>query len=101
MNPRRIWAVTSESSWVPLPRPGRAVHLPLALGAYAADDVIMLTILMVVPFLTWVATRYGSRPTPTTRSSRLQASVSPAHPHTPAPDEEHLRAEARPILTFA
>jgi hypothetical protein len=28
LNPRRIWAVTSKSSWVPLPRPGRAVRLP-------------------------------------------------------------------------
>lgn len=58
--------MTSESSWVPLLSLAALFAFLLALGADSPDDVIMLTIVMVVAFVTWVGTRSGSRPTPTT-----------------------------------
>jgi hypothetical protein len=44
--------VTSESSGCRSRGLAALFTFLLALGAYAADDVIMLTIRMVVPFLT-------------------------------------------------
>lgn len=41
--------MTSESSWVPLLSLAALFAFLLALGAYSSDDVIMRTIVMVVP----------------------------------------------------
>jgi fatty acid desaturase len=54
MDPRRIWAVMSESFWILLLALFALFVFLLALGAYSPGEVVTLTIVMVVLFLAWL-----------------------------------------------
>jgi flagellar basal body-associated protein FliL len=54
MDPRRIWAVMSESFWILLLAIVALFVFLLALGAYSPGEVVTLTIVMVVLFVAWL-----------------------------------------------
>jgi hypothetical protein len=55
VNPRRIWAVMSESFWILLVSIVALFVFLLALGAYSPSEVVGLTLVMVGLFVLWVA----------------------------------------------
>jgi hypothetical protein len=55
MDPRRIWAVMSESFWILLVIIVALFVFLLALGAYSPSEVVGLTLVMVGLFVLWVA----------------------------------------------
>jgi uncharacterized membrane protein YhaH (DUF805 family) len=54
VNARRIWAVMSESFWILLVSIVALFVFLLALGAYSPDEVVGLTVVMVVLFVLWM-----------------------------------------------